>query len=266
MGSVSKTLSLLNHLSAARPEMGLTEFQKASGFDKATTYRRLRELEEAGFLDQDPVRKTYRLGPAIVRLALVREQSFPAEKAAMGVLEQLYAELSETVHVSVRQGLAGLSTFAHIDDKTHGNRVYIDPAEILPYHATASGLVVLAHSDPGLVAQVLAQPLVASAPGAETDAAAIAAHIDTIRETGFGLSEGWFEADVIGLSAPVFDRNGDCSGAVAAAGPSGRMGQERRPAIRAALARAATVLTENQGGRVPEQVRAAWSAVDQVHG
>ncbi len=190
MSTVVKTMKLLNFLSAGTPAMGLTEFMRASGYDKATTHRRLTELVKSGFLEQDPVSKAYRLGAAIPRLALVREQTFPARKAAMEALEALYTTLNETVHVSIVQGAEGLSTLAHIDDTSHGNRVYIEPADILPYHATASGLVTLAYSEPQFVDDVLLRQLPQVTELTATDPTAIRSELLDIRRRGFGRSRG----------------------------------------------------------------------------
>ena len=58
MGTISKALGLLDHFTPEKSEIGLSEFQRLSGYSKATTYRHLVALHEAGFLEQDPVHQT----------------------------------------------------------------------------------------------------------------------------------------------------------------------------------------------------------------
>ncbi len=258
MSTVVKTLKLLNYFSASSPELGLTKIVKLSHYDKASTHRRLTELVKTGFLDQDPVTKAYHLGAAIPRLALVREQTFPASAAAMRVLERLYEKIQETVHVSIIQGTDGLSTLAHIDDKNHGNRVYIEPADILPFHATASGLVVLAHAEDNFRETILAQTLNQITTETETNPDVISLHIEDIRRSGFGRCEGGYEADINGIAAPLFDRNGKCCGAVAAATPKSRMTDEQEVAILNGLIEAASEITSAWGGQVPKNSLQAW--------
>ena len=260
MSTVTKTLKLLSYLTTRSPELGLSQFTRLSGYDKASTHRRLNDLVKAGFLERDPVKKTYRLGAAIPRLALVREQAFPAGASARRVLERLYAKLHETVHVSVIQGTDGLSTLAHIDDESHGNRVYIEPADILPFHATASGLVVLAHAAPDFRQAVLKSGLEAITQETETTMDGLLARLDAVRASGFGLSEGGYEADVSGLSAPLFNAKGECCGAIAVAAPRSRINAESGLTIRAGLAEAASELTGAWGGDVPPQVVEAWTS------
>ncbi|KIC40204.1 hypothetical protein RA27_15390 [Ruegeria sp. ANG-R] len=41
-----------------------------------------------------------------------------------------------TVPLSVSQGAFGISRLAHLDNKSHGNPVYIEPAALLPLQAS----------------------------------------------------------------------------------------------------------------------------------
>jgi DNA-binding IclR family transcriptional regulator len=261
MSTVSKTLKLLSFLKTTSPELGLSQFTKLSGYDKASTHRRLTELVNAGFLEQDPYTKTYHLGAAISRLALVREQSFPASESARRVLQRLYDEVQETVHVSVLQGVNGLSTLAHVDDKSHGNRVYIEPADVLPYHATASGIAVLAFSDRAFRDQVLGSNFECITDETETNPDILRLHVEDAQRTGFGRSDGAYEQDVHSIAAPVFGASGACDGAIAVALPKSRLTQDAEALFMHHLTAAAEDLSERWGGRVPIQVKEAWSAV-----
>jgi len=82
MGTISKALDLLGHFSSTRSQIGLTEFVTLTRRDKATVHRHLSELEQNGFLEQHPQTRAYRLGPALLRLAAVREAAFPMRAAA----------------------------------------------------------------------------------------------------------------------------------------------------------------------------------------
>lgn len=261
MSTVEKTLKLLGYLKTTAPELGLTQFTRLSGDDKASTHRRLTELTRAGFLEQDPVTRTYRLGAALTRLALTREQSFPRAESARRVLDRLYAEVEETVHVSVVQGETGLSTLAHVDDHRHGNRVYIEPADVLPFHATASGIVTLAFADAPFRDRVLSGRFDSLTEATETDPAILALHLEDARRSGFGRSEGAYEADVFSVAAPLFATGGTCAGAIATAMPKARFTEITEGRILAALARAATDLTTAWGGDLPPPVTAAWATV-----
>lgn len=261
MSTVDKTLKLLGYLKTTSPELGLSEFTRLTGDDKASTHRRLTELTKAGFLEQDPATRRYRLGAALTRLALTREHAFPMAESARQTLQRLYAEIGETVHVSVPQGQTGLSTLAHIDDHSHGNRVYIEPADILPFHATASGIVILAFAGPEFRKAALAGRFPRLTEATETDPSVLALHIEDARRSGFGRSEGAYEPDVFSVAAPLFGSDGSCRGAIATAMPRARFTEMSEDRILTALARAASDLTSRWGGALPGSLSATWKGL-----
>ena len=159
-------------------------------------------MRESGFLHKDPVSRAYRLGPAISRLEIVKEASFPARRAAMDILRKLNRRVNETVHVSVPQADQGLSTLAHIDDPSHGVRVHMDINELLPYHATASGLAVMAFVDRKRAERILNAGLPQYTDQTQTNAQRIRNLLIDIRRDGLARLHGGFETDVVGLPFP----------------------------------------------------------------
>ena len=112
---------------------------KLAGRDKATTYRHLQALEDAGFVEQNPTTKLYRLGPAVLQLAQTREVTVPRKAGAEAALMELAEATGETSHVSV---LSGTTVYAltSCESPRHSTRAIID-IQTFPLHATASGLV-----------------------------------------------------------------------------------------------------------------------------
>ena len=104
MSSVTKTLALLAFFSPSRPEIGLSQLCRLAKRDKATTYRHLQALEEAGFVEQSALTKMYRLGPALLQLAQVREATVPRKMGAEAALAALSDATGETAHVTVLSG------------------------------------------------------------------------------------------------------------------------------------------------------------------
>ena len=125
MGTITKALKLLTHFSSDRGEIGLASFVRLSGGDKATVRRHLVELEQNGFLEQHPETRSYRLGPALLRLASVREKHFPIRAGITPIVDKMAAELGELVHASLLQG-GVMSPVYHFDPLRHGLRVIFD--------------------------------------------------------------------------------------------------------------------------------------------
>ena len=104
MGTVTKALELLDHFSALRSEIGLGDFVRLTGRDKATVHRHLAELEQNGFLEQDAVSRAYRIGPALLRLAAVREAAFPVRRLLRPIVTDLAEAVGELAHATLLQG------------------------------------------------------------------------------------------------------------------------------------------------------------------
>ena len=250
MGTVAKALSLLDHFTQQRPEIGLSDLARLSGLNKATAYRLLTELQAAGFVEQAAAGRAYRLGPEVLRLAALREAAVPILSASRPVLEHVSRVTGETAHLSLVRG-ARLTALTHVYSPQHATRVMMDDAEILPFHATGSGLAVLAFAAEEFVETVLAGPLAAFTEATQTDPTQLRAALGHVRRSGIAEAVGGFERDVHSRAAPVFDATGAPLGALAVAAPVARMTSQARALIRAELARAARDLTRSLGGTCP---------------
>ena len=125
--------------------------------NKATVYRLMCDLAEHGFVEQVGADRMYRIGPGVMRLAVLRETSVPLRSIAKEHVRALAEEIGETTHVTgIRRRIVNL-TYAY--STKHGTRVTMEDAERLPFHATSSGLSVLAYSNAALVDSILSKPL-----------------------------------------------------------------------------------------------------------
>jgi DNA-binding IclR family transcriptional regulator len=83
--------------------------------------------------------------------------------------------------------------------------------------------------------------------------------VDTIRTTGFGRADRSFEAEVQGLSAPLYDHTGQFAGAVSVASVAARFTPELEQIIQHHLVIASRQITHNWGGIVPAKIEALWA-------
>ena len=122
MSTIERALGLLAYFSRQSPELGLSEFQRRSGFDKGTTYRYLSALKDCGFIEQNPANRAYRLGPAVIRLSAVREMTVPLVKTVSVHVDAIAAELRELVHAALPQA-SGMSMLYAVDGGNSGTRL-----------------------------------------------------------------------------------------------------------------------------------------------
>jgi DNA-binding IclR family transcriptional regulator len=257
MGTVSKALELLDYFTKSKPLIGLSDLARLADLNKATCFRLLTELAENGFVEQIGTSREFRLGPKVLRLAALREAQVPTRDAAMPVLQALAVQTGETAHLSLLMANC-LRPLAHAYSAAHVAKVMLEDTDILPFHATSSGLAVLAFQTDAFRGAVLAKPLPQLTAATETDPAALRVRVKQVRSLGFAESRGGYESDVHSLAVPLFDALGRCSGALAIAALGARMTESQRQLIRQALQQAATEITNVWGGTLPAEIAALW--------
>jgi DNA-binding IclR family transcriptional regulator len=221
MGTVGKAVSLLDLLGSSGPEVALADIARAAGFDKATTRRLLVSLIEHGLVEQDGATRLYRLGGGIARLALMREAQFPYLRSGAPVVERLAGQTGETVHLSEysKRGLVSV----HVVESSRANRISVPLGELLPLHATASGIAFLAFAGPGIHEAAMAGGFEAYTSHTIGDAATLADHVEQARRRGYSVGSQGFEEGVDSVAAPILNGAGRSIGAIAIAAPRSRV-------------------------------------------
>ncbi len=256
MSTAEKTLDLLGHFSAARPEIGLSQFCNLANRGKATTYRHLQALEEKGFVEKNPLTKQYRLGPALLPLAQLREVTVPRKDGVIAPLKELAEATGETAHVSILSGTT-LYSLEAVESTKHSTRAIVDlPTQ--PLHATASGLCALAFGPHGLT-DLARKNMSAFTPLTLTTEQDLDAAIQQIRATGFGFADRSLDDEVCGRSAPIFDQTGLLAGTVSVACSATRFTAEAERNIKQNLVLASRRISFNWGGTVPADLEDLWS-------
>lgn len=249
MKTIDKAMNLLNFFTTETPEFRLVDIARASGLDKVTAMRVLNSLVSGGLLEQHPETRKYRLGTAILRLARIRETSFPMISTLQPIVDQLSEETGESGHASLASG-AGLTTIA-LCEPNRSTRVWIDPTQVLPFHATASGIVYLAHLPTEEATSLLAR----TSDRRYTDETAtreeLRRRIQEARRLGYARAIGGFEVDTAGFAAPVFDWHGKVIATMGLACVRSRFDEANDSHLIKAVVSAANAATRAFGGRSP---------------
>jgi DNA-binding IclR family transcriptional regulator len=256
MGTVGKALDLLEIFTRQRPQVGLSELARLTGVNKATCYRLMAEMEQRGLVEQVGSNREYRLGPAVLRLAYLREAAVPTRDAAMPVVQALAIATGETAHLSCLVG-GRLHTLGFAYPAQHGVRVMMDDADVLPFHATASGAAVLAFMPETEVAAILSGPL-PPRTSRTTTAQTVRSNMAQVLRTGWAEALATFEDDVQGFAVPLFNAQGAPIGALAIAAAMPRMTPALQATITAGLARAGLEINMLWGGHIPPALEKLW--------
>ncbi|MEM9318955.1 MAG: IclR family transcriptional regulator [Pseudomonadota bacterium] len=269
MGTITKALELLNEFSPSRAEISLVEMARLTKRDKATIHRHLTELQANGILEQNPTTRAYRLGAALLRLAALREHCFPTSRLLRPLVTDLAEEVGELVHASLLQA-ESLSPLVHSDPQVHGTQVHFDPSEVLPLHATASGLAVMAFLPEDRRERILSRPLAIFTNRTQTDPDHLRRLLAEISQAGICIVDGSFDPEVASIGAPLFGDGDQVVGAVAIAAPRGRARTDRLASLAQKLTTYAQAACQTLGGQYPSfparsgrvpQISAAQSGV-----
>jgi DNA-binding IclR family transcriptional regulator len=254
MSTVAKAISLLEVLGSGTPETALADLARSAGFDKATTRRLLVALIAQGLVEQDGATRLYRLGAGLTRLALMREAQFPFLRMAVPVVEALAAETGETVHLSEHSKRGLISV--HVIESAKANRVSVPLGEVLPMHATASGIAFLAFTEEHVRQDVLAGPMPPFTPFTIGNAVTLAEHVAAARARGHSVGSQGFEEGVMSVAAPILGAEGFAIGVIAVAAPRVRTQKADIERLGASVTAAAREISERLFGPLPGQKRA----------
>ncbi|AKR54890.1 Transcriptional regulator, IclR family [Devosia sp. H5989] len=254
MSTVGKAITLLEAFDVQRPELGLTELAKLVGFDKATTRRLLLSLAQGGLIEQDEATRLYRLGPATVRFARIREAHFPFLESARPFVVALAEQTGETAHLSEYD--SDLLTSIYVEESTQPNRISVSIGDRFPLHATASGIAYLAFSRPDYARTYLARKLDKFSPFTVTDPERLSHMLEETRARGFSISDQGRAEGVFSVGAPIVDRDGYAIGALAVASPLVRVADGTADAHGEAAMLAAQKISARLSGRaIPTTAR-----------
>lgn len=223
--SVRKAITLLR-ATAEDSGANVSSLARAAGLPRATALRMIQTLEQEGFLMRVPGDDRVLLGPGLLRLTRSTDEQFLLREVARPVIADLVAAVRETATLSVVAVDGGLDVVAQVD-APHQLRPRSWLGQRFPWHASASGKVLLATFDEERLARYLAEPLERFTPSTITDQSALRAELERVREQRWSATWDEDEEGLTGLGAGVFGPEGELLGVVCVSGPTQRLDRQR---------------------------------------
>ncbi len=197
----------------------------ACGLNRATAWRILATLEDAGLLDRR--NDAYVIGFGLARLA--------GEAGAGEIVQRAHPELTRLAAVS---GETTALALVRRRDLYYVDQVASTwaPAEnwlgkTVPLHATSAGKSFLAASDASVVNAALARPLEAYTRTTITSPEALVSELAETRARGYATCVGELVPDEYGVAAASRDRHGHVVAVISIWGPSARVPVARLAAL-----------------------------------
>jgi IclR family pca regulon transcriptional regulator len=249
-GSLAKGLAVLAVFGPDNPSMGVSEIARLVQINRATAYRIVSALTSLGFLEQidrGGGRREYRPGLKVLLLGRAALESLELPELALPYLQQLQAQVGETVNMAILDGASIVYILRLKTDIIVNIRLFVGSR--LSAHCTSMGKAILAFLPEdeleAILAQIDYQPLTdRTARGREQ----LLADLEHVRRLGFAVNDQELALGLRSVASPVFNRQRVVA-AVNIAVPAGRVGYDRvsqdlGPAIRNTAQRISNALSE----------------------
>lgn len=229
--ALAKAVGLLRCFTLEDSTVSLAEIVRRTGLHKATAHRICRELVDLKLLDRRS--DGYALAGGLFELGMRASVERTTLERAMPFLQDLYERTHETVHL----GMADGDEVVYIA-KINGRRQTNAPSRTggrMPMHCTAIGKVLLAHSTPSTIRDVLGRPLERRTPHTVVLPGILHRQLERVLTDGIAFEREESTPGLTCVAAPVVVPNAPVTLAVSITGPVLRFQPETHvSAVRAA--------------------------------
>jgi DNA-binding IclR family transcriptional regulator len=222
--ALERGLRMLGEFNRDTPVIGAPEFARRLGLPRSTVFRLLSTLETLGFVERSG--NDYRLGMAVLRIGFEYIASLELTELGQPVLQRLCDDIRFPVNLVVRDG-RNIVYVAKISPPTpFASSVRVGTR--LPAHATVLGRVLLEGLTlPELRSLYPEDHLEEFSRSTPKTVLELFNMVQVDRERGYVLGEGFFEASISTVAAPVRDHTGLNVAALGATIPASQIDPER---------------------------------------
>jgi DNA-binding IclR family transcriptional regulator len=235
--SVARAAELLKQLGALGRPASVRELATALGLGRATVWRLLVTLEEAGFVERASPTSGFCVGQAAVAVAAgATDYSLRMARLTRPHIEKVTRQTGLSAAVSVVRGERVLV----LDQVDSPSVLCVNwVGKEFPLHTSSPGKLVLARLPAEELDDWLSRPLERLTSKTITTAAGLRAELKRVRRAKVAVSDEEFEEGCVGISAVVEDSTGGLAAIISVTGPSSRMPARRFPVLRASVCEAA---------------------------
>ncbi|MBP1995616.1 IclR family transcriptional regulator [Paenibacillus eucommiae] len=238
-----RVLDILLELHILQPKgASLKEIAARSDESPSNVCKYLASFQQAGLVEQDPKTDLYRIGHYALKLSTPLLNESGIRELARPYLQSLSEQISETVHLVIRDGLEAV----YIDkvESSQTIRMHSQVGGRNPLYCTGVGKAILAFSPQPLTQRVIEAGLAAFTDSTLATSDKLLTDLAVIRTRGYAIDDGEHEPDVRCVAAPVFNHMNEVVASISAAGPLWRLPDERLPAIGEHVRSAAQAISE----------------------
>ncbi len=223
--SVIRAVRILKAVASAGKGIGLVELCSQLELSKPTVHRMLSALISEGLVIQDPVSRSFEIGPEAGALAAQSFHRPDLRSLARPILESLADKVGETATLEVPIGDEML-----ILDEVDGGHIIGARTEVgarWPMHATSTGKAVLANLGPDELDSRLTGSREQLTSSTITAADELRTSIKAAGKKGYAVAVCELQPDFSAVGAAVLDSTGRVIASLSVGGPSERLPRKR---------------------------------------
>jgi DNA-binding IclR family transcriptional regulator len=211
--SIEKCFNLLSCLSSTDSFPTLEELTQITGYNKTTCYRFLKTMRQIGLVEQDPVKKTYQLGPKIVSLGLTALRGMNLRQTALPVMRQLRDETQETINLSLLSGTEIIFVERVMSDYLVNANINV--GDRLPVYCASMGKAILAFMSAIHADEIISRLEFKARTGSTiVSPASLRKELAEIRAKGFAINNEELEKGLRAVAAPIIGFTGEAFAAI----------------------------------------------------
>jgi len=219
--SVSHALDVLEQFNGSVDEIGVTELSKRLKLHKNNVFRLLATLEARGYIEQNKLTESYRLGLKCLQVGQTFIHQMGLLLQSHAVLEELAKSVQESVFVAVKKG-SGIIPLDFVE-APRAVRVVSFLGTALPPHCTAAGKIYLVFDSENGLNHSLPERLQGYTDKTIVDRGVLSDQMKEIGEAGYALEQEEFTPEVCSVAVPIRDYTRMLVGTLAVVGPSHRL-------------------------------------------
>lgn len=199
---LDRYIAVLEAIAAAPVPPGLSELAASCGLPLGSAHRLSNGLLASKLaLANGTTRKTYQLGPRLLRLLHSGSLADKVSVVAQETLEALANQIGETCYLARLSGEQVVSVAWAVPDR--GVRGYVYPGDVMPPNAAASAKAIMAFQTPEFIERVLTRPLERLTTSTKLDPREIRAEYAEVRRLGYATCWDEIEIGLGAIACPV---------------------------------------------------------------
>lgn len=204
--SIQRALDIVECFTNKEPELSLHEISDKVKLNKSTIHGILNTMLLNGYIDQNYDNGKYMLGKKFISKSVIVPSNLLFKNFSEKYVQPLSEKYNATSHLLIYEHKELYTLQLYIPSSAYYAISSIIGKRI-PFHATASGKIILAYMEQGEFDRYLsAHPLRSFTAKTITDAAELTADLAKIRRQGYSLEDEEVELGVFSIACPIFNQ------------------------------------------------------------